>query len=142
MMQKTLTINCDGGSRGNPGPAACAFVASEDGNIVYQQSKFLGIATNNEAEYLAVLLALKWLKSFSLINKYSLVNFVLDSELVVKQINKIYKVKNQRLSKFYLEINKLIKELKIKIEFKNVLREKNKKADSLVNIELDKNETL
>ena len=56
-----MIIYCDGGSRGNPGPAASAFVVTEDGKTIFKDSKFLGVETNNVAEYTAVLLAIEWL---------------------------------------------------------------------------------
>lgn len=135
-MEKKLIINCDGGSRGNPGPAASAFVASINDNAIHKESKFLGITTNNDAEYSAVILALRWLKLQTL--KVTEIFFVLDSELVARQINGIYKIKNAKLKERYLEIIDLIKTINLKINFQNVSREKNKIADALVNEELDK----
>lgn len=135
-MQKSfLTIHTDGGSRGNPGPAACAFVSERDGKIIEERSRFLGTATNNVAEYKGVILALEWLME----NKpvYDEVLFLLDSELVVKQLTGLYKIKNPDLLTLSKIINKHIISTGIKIYFKNVPREQNKKADFLVNKELD-----
>lgn len=140
-MQNSLTINCDGGSRGNPGPAACAFVATDAGNVIYRESKFLGVATNNDAEYSAVILALKWFLKSPLAKRYLSINFILDSELVVRQIKGVYKIKSQKLREHHTEIIGLIKNLGIRVEFQNIEREKNKLADDLVNEELDRNET-
>ena len=140
-MQNSLTINCDGGSRGNPGPAACAFVATDAGNVIYRESKFLGVATNNDAEYSAVILALKWFLKSPLAKRYISINFILDSELVVRQIKGVYKIKSQKLREHHTEIIGLIKKLGVRVEFQNVEREKNKLADDLVNEELDRNET-
>lgn len=140
-MQNSLTINCDGGSRGNPGPAACAFVATDTGNVIYRESKFLGVATNNDAEYSAVILALKWFLKSPLVKRYLSINFILDSELVVRQIKGVYKIKSQKLREHNTEIIGLIKNLGVRVEFQNVEREKNKVADGLVNEELDRNET-
>ena len=137
---QNLNINCDGGSRGNPGPAASAFIVSRDGEVIYKESKFLGVATNNDAEYSAVILALKWLSKLRELGENRRVNFILDSELVVRQIKGIYKIKNERLKKHYFEIIGLIKSLGVKVEFQNVGRMKNKLADQLVNEELDRNE--
>ena len=78
---QNLNINCDGGSRGNPGPAASAFIVSRDGEVIYKESKFLGVATNNDAEYSAVILALKWLSKLRELGENRRVNFILDSEL-------------------------------------------------------------
>ena len=140
-MQNSLTINCDGGSRGNPGPAACAFVATDAGNVIYRESRFLGVATNNDAEYSAVILALKWFLKSPLVKRYLSINFILDSELVVRQIKGVYKIKSQKLKERHTEIIGLIKNLGVRVEFQNVEREKNKLADDLVNEELDRNET-
>lgn len=136
MKNESIIIHTDGGSRGNPGPAACAFVAEVGGRILFSSSEFLGKATNNFAEYSGVLLALKWLESAE--NKNNNIIFYLDSELVVKQINGLYKVKDENLRKLFFEVLEYIKKLNLQIVFKNVPREKNKTADSLVNKELDK----
>lgn len=135
-----IIIHTDGGSRGNPGPAACAFVAEKDGKEIIKASKFLGDQTNNHAEYHGVLLALNWLDSQSdIINQESSILFLLDSELVVKQINGLYKVKDENLRNLFFEALTLMKKLGGDFIFKHVLREKNKVADQLVNVELDKN---
>lgn len=136
---QSITINCDGGSRGNPGPAASAFSATLNREVVHNESKFLGVATNNDAEYSAVILALRWISKSEY--KHYPLNFILDSELVVRQIKGIYKIKNQKLKARFFEIDSLIKNLGTQIKFENVARVKNKIADSLVNAELDKNET-
>lgn len=136
MKNESIIIHTDGGSRGNPGPAACAFVAEVGGRILFSSSEFLGKATNNFAEYSGVLLALKWLESAE--NKNNNIIFYLDSELVVKQINGLYKVKDENLRNLFFEVLEYIKKLNLQIVFKNVPREKNKTADSLVNKELDK----
>lgn len=137
-----LTIYCDGGSRGNPGPAASAFVVQDAGNLViFQQGFFLGTATNNQAEYQAVVEALKWLSTMNHEPTNLLtINFYLDSELVVKQINGLYKIKDINLKNKYLEIKKLIANSKLMVaNFINIPRENNSQADLLVNQTLDKN---
>lgn len=135
-MEKDLIIHTDGGSRGNPGPAASAFVVKEGEKEIFKDSKFLGRQTNNFAEYNGVLLALKWLEKDNRNN--SQVNFYLDSELVVKQINGVYKVKDETLRNLFFEALNLMNRLKKKFFFKSIPREKNKEADFLVNQELDK----
>ncbi len=138
MKTDKLIIHTDGGSRGNPGPAASAFVIEKNNEIIHEGSKFLGITTNNVAEYTAVLLALKWLGSQKLVtNNYSLITFYLDSELVVKQLQGIYKIKDEMLKKLSSEIFNILKIFRVKISFIHVPREKNKEADLLVNKELD-----
>lgn len=138
-MEQNLVIFTDGGSRGNPGPAACAFVVEKDGKEIVRSAKFLGYQTNNYAEYQGVILALNWLSSQPLIaNYYSLITFFLDSELVVKQISGSYKVKNEVLRNLYFEVTSLLKKIKAKSVFTYIPREKNTIADLLVNEELDK----
>ena len=135
-MDNLIKIYCDGGSRGNPGKSACAFIVEEGGKVSYSEAKYLGIQTNNFAEYHAVLLALSWIAE----NKFSLnkeILFILDSELVVKQINGLYKTKNLKLKKVNEGIKIILEKISNKVVFKNVPRENNKKADFLVNQKLD-----
>jgi len=138
MINGEIKIHTDGGSRGNPGPSACGFVVEKEDIVLHKESKFLGKATNNYAEYSGVLLAMEWLKENS---GYSLkkVNFYLDSELIVRQINGVYKVKDENLKKLHAKILNIIFELKTEITFKNIPREQNKIADQLVNDSLDQN---
>ena len=117
-----LRINCDGGARGNPGPAAAAFVVRDDNNnIVYKGSKYLGESSNNFAEYSAILLAFEWLIEKANKENVEILNFFLDSELAVKQLNGIYKVKDEKL----------------RVTFSHGTRDKNQFADILVNNTLD-----
>ena len=139
MNNTPLTIHTDGGSRGNPGPAAAAFVVERGSELVFQGSKFLGNVTNNFAEYSGVLIALEWVLSSEIPAEDLQINFVLDSELVVRQINGLYKVKDLNLQKLFQEVKKLISETGKKIVFSNVPRNQNKLADLLVNEELDRN---
>ena len=136
MQNGSVTIHTDGGSRGNPGPAACSFVAEENGSEINKHSKYLGVTTNNVAEYGGVILALKWLTEKKYFNRSII--FLLDSELVVKQINGVYKVKDENLRNLFFEILILMKKFGQQIVFKHIPREKNKIADFLVNWELDK----
>lgn len=137
-MDKILTINCDGGSRGNPGPAASAFVVSIGGAEIFSDGKYLGVATNNFAEYQAVLLALNWLLENKEKYRGHDIEFVLDSELVVRQLSGIYKIKSDSLRKLFLEAKEIENSLGMKVKYVNVRREKNKTADALVNTTLDK----
>ncbi len=126
-----IKIYTDGGSRGNPGKSAASFITVKQNKILKQKSKYLGIKTNNEAEYLAIILALKTIRSKE-------AEIISDSELVIKQINEEYKIKKPHLQKLKNKIDNLIKNRKIK--FSNLRRE-NKfitLADNLVNQELDK----
>ena len=133
-----ISIYCDGGARGNPGPAASAFAAIVDGKIIHKDSKYLGKATNNVAEYGSVLLALSWLqKNYK---KKADIKIVvnLDSELVTKQMAGVYKVKNQKLKELYVEGKEIESTMTAKISYRWTPRDKNKLADMLVNQELDK----
>ena len=133
MKDAEIIIHTDGGARGNPGPAACAFVAEVGDKIIEKRSRYLGVATNNYAEYQGLILAMQWLPAKSQIF------FYLDSELVVKQLTGLYKVKNQNLKKLNDEIMGIVKEKQLTVVFKSIPREKNTIADALVNKELDEN---
>lgn len=137
-MEENLEIHTDGGSRGNPGPAACAFVVEKNNKEIFSGSKSLGVQTNNYAEYSGVLLALDWLTNNKQFTIYNL-QFLLDSELVVKQLTGLYKIKNEALLKLNQQIKMTISKNNLKVTFKNVPREKNIDADLLVNVELDQN---
>lgn len=137
MLENTLLINTDGGSRGNPGKSACAFYAHVGQKIIKQQSKFIGVSTNNVAEYNGVLLAFQWLVSEN-VDKFSNIQFLIDSELVVKQLNGVYKIKNPNIQNIILKIKYLEKKLTKSVSYRNVPREENTIADHLVNLELDK----
>jgi ribonuclease HI len=134
-----IIIHTDGGARGNPGPAACSFVAETDGKIILQESKFLGESTNNYAEYQGVILAMQWLadKSQNSNTKHQ-ISFYLDSELVVRQLNGVYKVKDKILFELFRQVDTLAKNTGLTISYKHVPRSNNKIADFLVNKELDK----
>jgi len=131
-----VNIFTDGGSRGNPGPAASAFVVKNtDGEIVYKAGVYLGESTNNKAEYMGLLNAWNWVVA----NNISQVNFFLDSELVVKQITGIYKIKDSSLSVIASKIKEIERNSGIKVSYTHVLRHNNKDADKLVNEVLDAN---
>jgi ribonuclease HI len=126
-------IHSDGGARGNPGPAAIgATIVSVDGGRSENISKTIGHATNNQAEYEAIIAALEAAKNLGAEE----LDCYLDSELVVKQINHEYKVKNKDLAPLFLRVHNLSLQFK-KIKFHHVRREQNKEADRLVNEALD-----
>jgi len=133
-----IIVRTDGGSRGNPGPAASAFVIESDDKILKKGSLYLGRNTNNFAEYKAVLLALEWLKENPQLLSDKKIIFLLDSELVVRQLNGIYKIKKPELITLNSSIINVIKDINSIVIFKNVPRSENKIADGLVNEELDK----
>ena len=133
------TIHTDGGSRGNPGPAAIGVVIEGDKVGKKEYGETIGITTNNEAEYQAVTFALKKMKQLigsANAEKAHLV-FYMDSELLVKQFNYEYKVKEEKIQKFFLEVHNLRLDFG-KVEFKHILRGKNSDADMLVNQVLDR----
>ncbi len=134
-MPKTLILFCDGGSRGNPGEASYGFVVQQDGKTLYSEGKRIGIATNNVAEYSAVKAALEYLLIHS--SDIDEIQFFLDSELVVHQLNNKWKIKNEVLRGFYFEIKKLEQTLLKKVSYTAIRREKNKLADAQVNLALD-----
>lgn len=128
-----LRIYTDGGSRGNPGPAASGAVIKkidghEDGETLAHVSKWLGKDTNNQAEYTAIIIGLQRAKTLGATE----VDMVMDSELAVRQLNGIYKVKNPEIAKRFVEVHNLIQDFK-KVTFRHVRREFNKEADAVVN---------
>ncbi len=128
-------IFSDGGARGNPGPAAIAFVAqNEQGQTIKTDTQYIGIHTNNQAEYEALLMALK----FAVDQKPQEVICHLDSELVAKQLRGEYAVKNAELQKLNMQVKGLLGNFK-KVTFVNVPREHPQisRADALVNKTLD-----
>jgi ribonuclease HI len=137
-MSQRLQIYSDGGARGNPGLAAIAFVAlSERGETVKVDTRFIGIRTNNQAEYEALLLALNYAAE----HKVQEVICHLDSELVARQLRGEYAVKNAELQQLWRKVQTLKSNFK-KINFINVPRENAniQRADALVNETLDAQE--
>jgi len=133
----TVTIFTDGGSRGNPGPAGAGAVVYENETEVGVVSEFLGVHTNNYAEYEALILALQCAqKNVSDLEKKKVVVHM-DSELIVRQMKGEYKVKNPTLKIKYAEVHALIKKHFPNISFTHVRRELNERADELANHAMD-----
>ncbi len=129
-----IIIHSDGGARGNPGPAGIgAILNDENGLVLAKISHYLGETTNNQAEYKALIAGLE--KAVEL--KADEVDCFLDSELVVKQLNREYKVKNAELAPLFLKVHNLSLSFK-KITFTHVRRELNKIADELANQAMDR----
>ena len=126
-------VFCDGASRSNPGDASIGVSISLDGKEIHTISREIGIATNNEAEYQALIDGL----NYCIENSINEVDVFLDSKLVIEQVKKNYKVKAHNLKEYNSQVENMIKEFKY-IEFKHVYREDNKRADQLANIALDK----
>ncbi len=123
----------DGGARGNPGPAAAAFVLeAQDGTVLDARGEAIGIATNNVAEYTALLHGLASAKVLGVTE----VEVVSDSELMVKQMRGEYKVKNEALRQLSLEASRLARAVG-SVTYRAVRREHNELADRLVNEALD-----
>lgn len=140
----SINIFSDGGSRGNPGPASYGFVAfdAKNNQELFRGSGYLGVTTNNQAEYRGVVAALEYIYRIVKDNQaeqYPQISVFLDSELIVKQMNGQYKIKNEDLAPLYWQIRELMINLGGKITFAHIRREKNKIADKLVNEELDRN---
>jgi len=129
----TVTIFSDGGSRGNPGPSAAGFVILDySQQVVAEGGEYLGITTNNQAEYHGVRIGLE--KAIEL--KYKRVDFKIDSMLVVNQMKGFYKIKNRELWPVHERIRELMKQFD-KVTFTHVRREFNQLADGMVNKTLD-----
>lgn len=136
---KKIIIYTDGGSRGNPGPGALGVVfCNEKGEIFKKYSEYLGEATNNEAEYQAVIFALKKFKALfgKKLAESSEIELKSDSELLVRQLNGEYKILEQKIQGLFIAVWNLKIDFK-KVKFSLIPREKNKEADILVNDALD-----
>lgn len=130
----TITAFCDGGARGNPGPAGFGVsIEDEKGETVASLSEYLGIRTNNFAEYSGLLAALEFARR----NDRPRLRVVSDSELMVKQIKGQYKVKSPDLRPLYEEAKRLIAGLE-SFQIQHVLRNKNREADRLANEAMDR----
>ena len=128
----SAVANIDGGSRGNPGPAGYGVhIEREDGTIV-DLKESLALATNNVAEYNALLAALRWAIEHSV----SALHIRSDSELLVKQMKGEYRVKNPGLQPLYEEAKSLVRQIG-RVKFEHVRREFNKDADRLANEAMD-----
>lgn len=138
-MTNNINVFTDGGARGNPGPSAIGvYIESADGKIISGFGKTIGVATNNVAEYKAVIEALSWIIE----NKKSMsddakVNFFLDSKLVCSQIIGLFKVKNVDLRNLLFDVREREAQINLPIYYKHIPREQNSKADAFVNEALD-----
>lgn len=128
------TAHCDGGLRGNPGPAGYgAVIEDPEGKVVARLSEYLGRQTNNYAEYKGLLAVLEW----ALKNGVRRLRVVSDSELMVRQIKRVYRVKNAGLLPLWDEAQRLALGLE-GFEMRHTLRGGNKEADRLANNAMDK----
>jgi ribonuclease HI len=122
-----LEVNIDGASRGNPGLSAIGIMVKNNGTILMEHAEFLGIRTNNQAEYEALKRALEICNQLD-----KEITILSDSELLVNQRNSKYRLRNQQLKIISREISNLEKNFD-KIEYKHISRERNNKADRLAN---------
>ena len=128
------TLHTDGGARGNPGPAAFAYVLeADDGTVLDARGEAIGVATNNVAEYRALVAGLARAAEAGV----SELEVVSDSELLVKQMRGEYRVKNRALQELFLDASRLAREIG-KVTYRAVRREHNELADRLVNEALDR----
>ncbi|MDD5087631.1 MAG: ribonuclease HI family protein [bacterium] len=130
----------DGGARGNPGPAAIGVVVRDaDGNVLFEEGKTIGHATNNEAEYQALIHLLEKCASDPVLRASGAKTLHVrsDSTLLVMQITGKWKIKEPRLRALYDDVQKVKDELPFALRIRHVPREKNKEADKLVNQAMD-----
>lgn len=154
--KEDLTMFCDGGARGNPGPAAVGVVVKNTkGHTIQRLSEKIGETTNNVAEYQSVISGLKWIGDYLKKNKLTLrkLTIFLDSSLVVNQLNAKFKIKNPELKELVLKVRRLENKLSLtintinkeavlienpaKVSYLYIPRFKNQEADELVNQALD-----
>jgi ribonuclease HI len=128
---ETFLVYCDGGAINNPGPAGIGVVIkNEEGKIFKKISEYIGKATNNQAEYRAVIKALEIVKELKS-EEVKECKMFLDSELIVNQLNFKYKVKNSELQPLFLKVHNLVVKIG-NVRFFHIPREQNKEADKLV----------
>lgn len=132
-----ITIYTDGASRGNPGHSAYGFVIKNDKNVIlFEEGKYIGIATNNFAEYSAILCAIEYVKH-KFKNPADLsINFLMDSKLAVEQLSGRFKIKNIILKGFFTQIIGISRNFK-KVSYTHIPRHLNWQADRLANMALD-----
>lgn len=136
-----LTLYTDGGARGNPGPAgAGAVVVDENGTALKTISEFLGVRTNNWAEYQAIILGLEAIKKMVPIAKRTelVVEVKMDSELAARQLSGIYQIKEPSLFPQFIAVHNLRVKDFPRITFTHVPRERNKEADRMANEAMDR----
>jgi len=132
-MYKKLIIYTDGGARGNPGPAGIgAVIYNENKKKLAEISEYIGTATNNQAEYRAVIAGIEKAREVGALE----LQFYLDSELAVKQLNREYKVKNKGLAPLFVKVYNASLDFK-KVTFTHIRRELNREADRLANKAMD-----
>lgn len=133
---KKYIVYTDGGSRGNPGPAAYGFVVyDQDKKELYKEGKTIGKTTNNVAEYMGIVSALTYLLAQK--EQGIEIAFFMDSQLAARQLSGFYKVKSEHLRELFFTVKKLIQDLNASVTFSSVPRSQNTEADRMVNVALD-----
>ncbi len=128
-------IHTDGGSRGNPGPAAIGCVIEQNGKIIKEISNTIGVTTNNVAEYTAVLVALEWLsKQFG---NGICATFFCDSQLIVEQLSGRFKIKDEKMKNLFMKVKTFEVKNQFQVSYVYIPRSQNSHADALVNRALD-----
>ncbi len=131
-----LTIFTDGASRGNPGPASTGFVIKNSHETIFSGGSFLGVATNNTAEYSAIIEAFEKVVMLDSNCNQTTLNFKLDSKLAVEQLSGRYKIKNTNLRDFFIKIKQL-ENMFARVTYQHIPRELNHEADTQANLVLD-----
>lgn len=133
-----IQVYTDGGSRGNPGPAALGVHIVKDNVLLVSFGKTIGVATNNVAEYSAAVAALSWiLKHKDILIENEEIFFYADSQLLISQIVGIYKIKSAPLRDLLFAMRGLEAQIGHPIHYRHIPREQNKQADKQVNLALD-----
>ena len=144
-----LTVYTDGASRGNPGKSGAGIlILDENGLQIASLNEYLGISTNNEAEYKALIIALEFLSGMAKDADADIaeVLFLLDSQLLVNQMNGVYSVKSPNMLPLHNKARRLLEDIKtvlkhkgnlLKVKFRHISRELNKDADRLANLAID-----
>jgi len=133
-----IFIYTDGGARGNPGPAALGvYIEDENKKELARIGKRLGDTTNNIAEYSAIVEAMSWAVENKQKKKIESISLFMDSQLAFSQLSGIYKIKNSSIRDLVFKIRQLEQELNVPVFYNHIPREKNIKADFMVNLALD-----
>ncbi len=144
-MAININVHIDGASRNNPGNAGAGILIKDKAGVVLAELKeYLGIATNNEAEYKALIIALNYLSKMTVSGNIDTITFFSDSQLLTKQMNGEYAVKSPNILPLYLEAKKILKSIQFtagsahfNCSFTYIPRERNKQADKLANLAID-----
>lgn len=127
-----LIIYTDGGSLNNPGPAACSFLIYRGKKLLYKEAFFLGVASNNVAEYSGLIKALEKVRDIKMTSPVSSLVCFADSKLLIMQMRGLYKIKHPDMKRLSSQIKLLEMEIGVVPSYKHIPREKNQLADALV----------